>query len=213
MVEGRLTGVLERSRSLGFLGPGPIRTQVEHAEGFAAGLDHDPASVLDLGAGGGVPGLVLAGLWPDSRIVLLEAGARRCAFLREALDMLGISDRVRVVEARAEVAARLEDLRGSCNAVVARSFGPPPVTAECGAPFLEAGGWLVVSEPPASEPPGGGQPDTCEPRWPADGLARLGLTVGPAWSEPFHYQALVQSAPCPDEFPRRVGVPSKRPLF
>jgi 16S rRNA (guanine527-N7)-methyltransferase len=213
MVAGRLTGVLEQSRSLGFLGPGPISTQVEHAEGFAAGLDRDPASVLDLGAGGGVPGLVLASVWPDSRIVLLEAGARRCAYLRDAIEVLAMGDRVRVVEARAEVAARADDLRGRCEVVVARSFGPPPVTAECGSPFLEVRGWLVVSEPPGLEPPGEDGPHEGEPRWPADGLARLGLTVGPAWSEPFHYQALVQSAPCPEEFPRRVGVPNKRPLF
>lgn len=89
--------------------------------------------------------------------------------------------------------------------MVARGFGPPAVTAECAAPLLAEGGRLTVSEPP--EPP----PD--RPRWPPEGLAELGLALGPEWHVPFHYRSFVQVERCPDRYPRRVGVPAKRPLF
>jgi 16S rRNA (guanine527-N7)-methyltransferase len=91
--------------------------------------------------------------------------------------------------------------------VVVRSFGPPAVTAECGAPFLRVGGLLVVSEPPAEEG------KALEERWPADGLAPLGLEPAERWTEPFTYHASRQVTPCPDRYPRRVGIPTKRPLF
>jgi 16S rRNA (guanine527-N7)-methyltransferase len=106
-------------------------------------------------------------------------------------------------------------LRGEFDAVVARSFGPPAVTAECAAPFLVVGGRLVVSEPPGDDrdDEGIGASAPTPPRWPAKGLARVGLVGEAAWTEPFHYRSFVLERPCPDEFPRRDGVPAKRPLF
>jgi 16S rRNA (guanine527-N7)-methyltransferase len=201
----RLTDELERSQRLGFIGPGPVAEHVAHASGFAAGLDAPPGRFLDLGSGGGVPGLVLAALWPSAKAVLLDAGERRVAFLQEAVARLGLESRVEALRARAEEAGRVAELRGAFDLVVARSFGAPAVTAECGAPFLRVGGRLVVSEPPEDRHSGD--------RWPPDGLAPLGLVVGPSWRAPYGYQALVQRELCPSRYPRRVGQPSKRPLF
>jgi len=207
VIDGGLDAVLDRSRSLGFLGPGSVRVQAEHAAGFTEVVDRPPARLLDLGSGGGVPGLVLAERWPDAEAVLLDAAERRCRFLEEAVSDLGWAERVRVVRARAEEAGRREDLRGSFDLVVARGFGPPPVTAECGAPFLRVGGTLVVSEPPTED--GVGR----TARWPAQGVMVLGLRPAGTWQRPFHYQVLEQVELCPDRFPRRVGTPAKRPLF
>ena len=216
-----IESVLERSRRLGFLGPGSVRVQIEHARAFAAGYRGTPSRVLDLGSGGGVPGLVLAAeVWTGSEFVLLDAGERRCAFLEGALADLGLGSRVRVVRARAEVAGRDPRLRGSFDAVVARGFGPPAVTAECAAPFLRPGGSLIVSDPPVDGQ--GSTPNATAPvakpsgppeRWPAEGLARLGLMVERVWSEPFHHRVLRLEHPCPDRYPRRDGVPARRPLF
>ena len=209
--------VLARSRSLGFLGPGSVRVQVAHALGFAAGPVGSPRRVLDLGSGGGVPGLVLALAWPEADMVLLDASARRAEFLAEAVATLDLQGRVRVERARAEAAGRDLELRAAFDTVVARGFGPPAVTAECAAPFLEVGGRLLVSDPPGEDDGEGEDAPTDAPpvtgRWPADGLALVGLAVEQVWTEPYHYRALVQERLCPDRYPRRDGVPAKRPLF
>ena len=219
-----LDDVLERSRSLGFLGPGSVRVQVDHALGFAAGptgaAGAAPRRVLDLGSGGGVPGLVLAHVWRDAEMVLLDAGARRVDFLDSAVAELGLGHRVRVVRGRAEAAGRDPGLRSRFDTVVARGFGPPGVTAECGAPLLEVGGSLLVSDPPV-QAEGGPRPDDgsvvgargAGERWPAAGLDLLGLVAGRTWATPYHYRSMVLARPCPERYPRRDGVPAKRPLF
>ena len=196
-----LVEVLERARRLGVLGPGPVLEHVEHAAGFVAGLADLPAGSLlvDLGSGAGVPGLVVAEARPDLRVVLLDSLERRCALLVEAVAALGWTDRVRVLQARAEEVGRDPDWRGTVDAVTARSFGPPAVVAECAAPLLRVGGLLVVSEPP----------DGAD-RWPAEDLAALGLVSDTA---PPGMHRCRQARPCPDTWPRRVGLPAKRPLF
>jgi 16S rRNA (guanine527-N7)-methyltransferase len=223
---------LEAARERGFLGDGSLDTQVAHALGFAAVtedvLAEAPAAFADLGAGGGVPGLVLAWRWPESAAVLLEANRRRCLALELAVERLGWSGRVRVACQRVEEAAR-GVLRGSLPLVVARSFGSPAATAECAAPLLRPGGLLVVSEPPlaagpadASEPAGRsvgpaagrGRPQGADAeRWPPGPLGQLGLRPLGRRGGRFGYQVLVQERPCPERFPRRVGVPAKRPLY
>jgi 16S rRNA (guanine527-N7)-methyltransferase len=194
---------LERSRALGLLGPGPVADHVEHATAMAACVPV-PRRFVDLGSGGGVPGLVLATVWPTSEAVLLDSAHRRIAVLVEAIESTGLGDRVTVAEGRAEAVARDPRHRGHSDLVVARSFGPPAATAECAAGFLEPGGRLLVSEPPEDDPT----------RWPAEGLARLGF--GPAEVQVAggrRYSVMVLVRPVPDQYPRRIGVPEKRPLW
>jgi 16S rRNA (guanine527-N7)-methyltransferase len=182
-----------------------VERHVEHGLALAACLGEGAGQRwLDLGSGGGAPGLVLALAAPTARLVLLDAGERRCRFLREAVGELDLGDRVEVVEGRAEALGRDPALREACDAVVARSFGPPAVTAECAVAFLRLGGRLVVSEPP------GGKEAL---RWPADGLDRLGL--GPAEPCSGGEASFVSSQKRrgDDRWPRRVGIPAKRPLW
>jgi 16S rRNA (guanine527-N7)-methyltransferase len=181
-----------------------VEDHIEHALGFARAVGDDiPSRALDLGSGGGVPGLVLAVTWPESAWVLLDGQARRVAFLARAITRLGLADRVEALHARAEEAGRDPDLRGAFDLVTSRSFGAPPVVAECAAPLLRVGGRLVVSEPPESS----GE------RWPAAPLADLGLvnerTIGGAAT----YTVLRQASPAPERYPRRPGIPERRPLF
>lgn len=199
----RLEPLLEESRRRGFLGPGPLAPHITHARGFASSQERAPDSFLDLGSGGGLPGLVLAREWPEARGVLLDAMTKRAEFLREACRELGISDRIDVVCARAEVAGRDPRLRGQFDLVTARSFGPPAVTAECAAGFLRPGGRLVVSEPP----------DDRGERWPVDGLATLGLRWARSATDEHRFAVFETVAAVPERFPRRVGVPGKRPLW
>lgn len=199
--EAALRAQLERARDLGLLGPGPSEDHLVHAQAFLGPLAAVSGLVVDLGSGGGVPGLPVAVARPDLRLVLVDASAKRGEFLTSAVEEIGIADRVQVVVGRAEVVGR-GPLRGSAAAVLARSFGPPAATAECAAPLLSVGGVLVVSEPPAAGD-----------RWPVEGTALLGLVPrGGAVGTP-KVQVLEQARPCPDEYPRRDGVPAKRPLF
>lgn len=197
-----LTEVLERARTLGVLGPGPVLDHIEHADRFVRALDGVPAGarILDLGSGGGVPGLVIAARRPDLTVVLLDSMQRRVALLTEAIDRLGWQDRVTAVLSRAETFGRDPAQRATFAAVTARSFGPPATVAECASPLLAVGGCLIVSEPPD-------QPD----RWPPAGVAEFGLRVEPM--AVMGLQILRQEAPCPDQYPRRDGVPAKRPRF
>jgi len=204
--ENGLVEVLDRARELGFLGPGPVEAQLAHARGFAEVVSHHEAEAVpgvDLGSGGGLPGLPLAVWWPASRWVLLDANRRRTEFLRWAVATLGLEERVRVVHRRAESFAVGHE-RGRYPLVVARGFGRPAVVAECTAPLLCVGGRLVVSEPP----------EDGEDRWPDAGLAQLGMRPGPlVQAGGARFRTLGQAAPCPDRFPRRVGRAGHSPLF
>lgn len=203
MPDRLLVSVLEEANALGFLGSSPVDAHIDHARGFArawGGLP--PGRFVDLGSGGGVPGVVLALAWPEATGVLLDANERRTAFLERTVAHLGLHPRVTVRRERAEVAGRDVALRGWADLVTARAFGSPAVTAECAAPLLTVGGRLVVSEPPD----GSG-------RWPESGLATLGMVPIRVVSAGARYAVVRQVTPCPERFPRRVGIPAKRPLF
>lgn len=204
-----LTDLLRESRQRGFLGPGPVEEHLDHARAFVVAAGAGPTHALDLGAGGGLPGLVLAAsAWPDATWTFLDAQRRRTDFLAEAVAALGLEGRVAVIHGRAEDLGRDPAHRGRYDLVVARSFGPPAVTLECAAPLLVVGGRLVVSEPPDVP---------VADRWPTSALAEFG--AGPAAAvtvnaePPVSLVQITQVRTCPDAFPRRAGVPTKRPRF
>ncbi len=252
-----LEAVLAEARQLGFLGPGPLEQQLRHAHGFvvvAQPLFALSPRLVDMGAGGGLPGLVVAEQWPEVVLVLLEANERRSAFLERAVERLELGERVSVLQERAEICGRDPEWRASFDGAIARSFGKPAVLAECTAPLLKVGAWMVVSEPPTSSSAGTGPapPDSAgdsgesgttsrgtrtpgsrgpgahasdgEPgtraseggpvrRWPERALRELGLEPGELVHAEFDYQLLRQVETCSDRYPRRNGVPAKKPLF
>ncbi|MBA2281071.1 MAG: class I SAM-dependent methyltransferase [Acidimicrobiia bacterium] len=196
-----LLEVLEEARTRGFLGPGPIERHLDHTKAFVAALDGPPSTYLDLGSGGGVPGLVLASWWACPA-VLIEAQAKRGAFLEEAVEALGLD--AQIVIARAEDAGRLPAWRRQFPVVTARAFGPPPVTAECAAPFLQVSGVVLVAEPP----------DAPDSRWPVGGLSRLGLADEGVIAEgEAHVRRLRLASALDERYPRRAGVPGRKPLW
>jgi 16S rRNA (guanine527-N7)-methyltransferase len=114
-----------------------------------------------------------------------------------------------VVEGRAEVLARDPRMGGHFAVVTARSFGRPAVTAECAAGYLSAGGALVVSEPPADATIG-----TTAGRWDTEALASLGLAAPVIAREAgFGFAVMHKVAPADPRYPRRAGIPQKRPLW
>ncbi|HTL87229.1 MAG TPA: RsmG family class I SAM-dependent methyltransferase [Acidimicrobiia bacterium] len=196
-----------RARDLGFLGPGPVASHIEHALGFVEVIEarfDPPNTVIDLGSGAGVPGLVLAACWPAAHLVFIESMNRRVVFLVDAVARLGWESRISVVHERAEAAARKPELREAADVVTARSFAEPAATAEIGSAFVRLGGILVVSEPPADDPA----------RWPQESLRSLSL--GPASlvaAKQAHFSVFSKDAASPAEVPRATGRPTKRPLW
>lgn len=156
-----LVTALQDAQRLGFLGARPVREVIVHARGFVRALDAAAQirTVLDLGAGGGIPGLVIAHDRPDLEVTLLDRRAKRTDFLERVVRRLGWSDRVFVV--CRDVADFSPPDR--FDAVVARGFGPPDFTLTTAARLVRPGQPIVISEPPG--------PD----RWDGALLDRIGV--------------------------------------
>jgi 16S rRNA (guanine527-N7)-methyltransferase len=197
-----LREVFADAQRIGLLGPQPVEIHIAHADAWADVLD--PAPLLDLGSGAGVPGLVFATAWPDVEVTLLDGQTRRTAWLRTAVARLGLEGRVCVVEGRAEDLGHVPELRERFPLVVARGFGPAATTAECGAAFVEVGGRLSVSQPP----------EGALERWPADHLVDLGLKIDSEVVQPSGtFVILRKHAPLPVAMPRLRNLPLRKPLW
>jgi 16S rRNA (guanine527-N7)-methyltransferase len=168
-----------------------------------------PVRALDLGAGAGLPGLPLKIAAPQLELTLLEATARKADFLRETVRELAL-DAVEVLVARAEDAARQAGRRESYDLVVARAVAALPALLELALPFLHVGG--VLAAPKGSRAPQ-------EVRQSERALGLLGgellsataLAIPGAEHRP--WLILVRKvAPTADLYPRRPGIPAKRPL-
>jgi 16S rRNA (guanine527-N7)-methyltransferase len=162
--------------------------------------------IADLGAGAGLPGLVLAAALPDAHVVLVEAGARKCEFLRRAVTAMGLEN-AEIVWSRAETwSAGL----GRCDVVCARALAALPVLCEYAAPLLRDGGILVAWKGAVAE---------AEAADGAAAAAHLGLAPQPvravvpfAGAERRTLHVLRKVAPTPPKYPRRPGIATKRPL-
>ncbi|MEO8696175.1 MAG: RsmG family class I SAM-dependent methyltransferase [Acidimicrobiales bacterium] len=208
-----LDEVLSDAQHRGFLGIGAPADFVRHALGYVDGLLEvlELGDGVDLGSGGGIPGLVLACELPATTWHLIERGRARADWLTRSVSRLGLRDRVTVHHQAAEITGR-GPLRGTCGFVVARRFAAPAVAAECAAPLLQVGGRAIFSDLGAAGPAGSGSGQSG--RWDKEGLAALGMQRMRSWQGgEGTYSILEQQTPCPDRFPRSPGVPARRPLF
>jgi 16S rRNA (guanine527-N7)-methyltransferase len=162
-----LSEALASSQRVGILGDRPIPEVIEHARAFVTALADVHGVVVDLGAGGGVPGLVIAHDRPDLRLVLIDRRRTRTDHLRRLVARLGWGNRVEVVAADV---AGIGALVAPADAAVARGFGPPLTTLAAAARLVVTGGLLVVSEPPDPDPT----------RWPAAKVAAAGWNRVPS---------------------------------
>ncbi|MFX1243324.1 MAG: 16S rRNA (guanine(527)-N(7))-methyltransferase RsmG [Promethearchaeota archaeon] len=176
-----------------------------------AGLlaDRGRERVLDLGAGAGLPGLPLRIAAPGLRLTLLEATGRKAAFLGEVVAELAL-DQVEVLTGRAEDVARQADRWEAYDLVVARAVAPLPTLLELALPFLRLGGALAA-------PKGSSVPrEVSRSERALDILGGRLLSVAPVdVPGAKHAPRLVlvsKVAPTPDAYPRRSGIPAKRPL-
>jgi len=174
------------------------RVHVDDALTAAPLLERGP--VVDVGSGGGSPGIPLAVACPELEFHLLESAARKCEFLRVwAAEFTNVD----VVCARAEDHARWAG-RDAYGVAVARALAPPAVALEWCLPLVVPGGAAILYT---------GEVDSERA---ARVAARLGggapeLILAPR-SERRHLLVVPKVRPTPEEFPRRAGLARKRPL-
>lgn len=172
-------------------------------------------SLVDVGSGNGLPGLVLAIALPQTAVTLLESLTKRCNFLSAAAAHLGL-DTLTVLNARAEDAARQPELREAFAVAVARRVAALPSLLEYVLPLVRVGGRAVLAkgEGLADELAAAhGVPELLGGAW-GEPLALAAPAASVALGEPAQRRFVVvdkQSA-TPETYPRRVGKPTKQPL-
>jgi len=164
-----------------------------HVEGSLAALPHVVrfgGSIVDVGSGGGSPGIPLAVALPDRRVTLLEANARKAAFLDR---FAAFFPNVDVVRGRAE-----EQDVDAYGVAVARALAPPPVAAEWCLPLVRPSGGAVLYVGPTAD---------------LEAVARVAAKVGGGKPELQDGVIVIpKMSPTPQGFPRRPGMARKRPL-
>lgn len=161
-----LLETLRQAQRFGFFGSRPIEEAVAHSQSFVEALaGRELESVVDLGSGGGLPGLVIADAYRDTSVVLVDRREKRTDFLQRASARLGF-DHVSVVAGDVErVCQQVESgARAPFSATTARGFGPPDATLRYARRLVPTQGVIVISEPPMGN------------RWDAVLLDDLGLT-------------------------------------
>ena len=176
---------------------------------FPPGLTRSGGKVLDVGSGAGLPGLPIKIAFPMLTVTLVEATAKKTAFLAHVTRLLGLGD-VEVITARAETMAHDPMHREGYDVVLSRGVARLAVLAELTLPFCRLGGVTVAQK-------GRGIDD--EIRQAGTAIAAMGgrlvEVVKVAVEGPAAAGALVvleKVGPTPERYPRRPGIPAKRPL-
>ncbi len=165
--------------------------------------------LADVGSGAGFPGIPLKIMLPDARVTLIEATAKKATFLRHMVRLLGLEE-VEVLAARAEDVGRMPEHREQYDLVVARAVAPLCVLVEYCLPLCRVKGRVIAQK-------GSEGVEEAEAARPAIALVGGSLVgVKPVELEELPpgrtLVAIDKVAKTPDEYPRRPGIPSKRPL-
>jgi 16S rRNA (guanine527-N7)-methyltransferase len=201
----------EEGEALGLLGPNEAeRIWDRHIlDSLTCAEWIDPSSrarVADVGSGPGLPGIPVAAARPLARVVLIDSRRRRCDWALRTCEALGVH--AEVLCQRVEETGR-GAMRGTFDHAISRAFASVAVLLECSLPLLAAGGTIVAlrgvpndeekrAADFASSVLGGGPPQWT-PRSGGSGAAGSVLVVE-------------KTGATPEEFPRRPGIPAKRPL-
>jgi 16S rRNA (guanine527-N7)-methyltransferase len=172
-------------------------------------LGRPGAKMIDVGAGAGFPGLPLKLVCPATRLTLLEATGKKVTFLEHVVQRLGVQT-VTAINARAEELAHDFAHREQYDLALARAVAELPVVAEYTLPFCKVGGWVVAQK---------GEAAAAE-AWSAEraitilgGALRRVIPVElPGLPEDRSLVVIEKVSPTPANYPRRPGIPAKRPL-
>ncbi len=161
MTASALAEVLQTIRERGSIGVS-IDDAIAHSQRFVDAIPVACSTLVDLGSGGGLPGLVIATERPAIRMTLVERRASRADLLRRAVHALGVEARVTVHGDDVRVLASTGE---TFDVVTARSFARPDLVVRWSAALAAPGGLVLVSEPPS----------VSGDRWAPDLLSRRGF--------------------------------------
>lgn len=180
----------------------PLRTEL--------GTPHQSRLAIDVGTGGGFPGLAVAIALPGTQMTLLDSVGRKTAAVQAMVDALNLRDRVSVRTDRIESAGHDPTLRGGFDLAMARAVAAAPVVAEYLVPLLQPKGSALLYR---------GQWGEADQRQLKRALLPLKAQLSssqhcqlPADRGVRHLIRVQPVSPCPRQFPRAVGVPSRQPL-
>jgi 16S rRNA (guanine527-N7)-methyltransferase len=165
--------------------------------------------VVDVGTGAGFPGLPLRLLYPQIELTLLESVNKKTTFLEHLITLLKLTN-IRILNARAEDAGQDTADREQFDVVLARAVAQMPVLAEYLLPLCKVGGRCVALK---------GESAVAEARQAENALRILGGHVEkvipvelPQVAETHYLVVIEKIAATPPKYPRRAGIPAKRPL-
>jgi len=165
--------------------------------------------IIDVGTGGGMPGVPLKIAFPRIRLVLLEATAKKATFLNHVRDLLKLED-VEIVVGRAEEVARNPQYREGFDLVLSRGVAPLPTLAELTLPFCAVGSSVVVHKKGDIEEEirrASQAISTCEGK-----LREVRAVDLPEFPDKRQLVVIDKISTTPEQYPRRPGMPKKRPI-
>jgi 16S rRNA (guanine527-N7)-methyltransferase len=173
------------------------------------GRNYSQAQVIDIGTGGGFPGLPVALVWPQWSVTLLDSTRKKINYLEELGHRLGLANLAYLV-ARAEAVGNQPQHRSQYDLALIRAVGEGVVCAEYALPLVKVGGTVVLYR---------GQWSAAEAEQLERACALLGGRVSATvaavtpWSgAQRHFIYLTKEKPTPSDFPRAIGVPRSHPL-
>ena len=172
-------------------------------------IPEGPVKIIDLGTGAGIPGIPVKILRPEVPVVLLESRRKAADFLRSVINKLGLYG-IEVVNGRAEDIACDAGMRERFDIALARALAPLPVLLEIALPYLRAGGILLAQKGPKA-------PEELDQS--KNALEVLeGKVVGDriyraeGKSGDYHILVIEKTGSTAEKYPRRAGIPWKKPL-
>lgn len=194
--------LLDANRRVNLTGAGTPEELLPHVLDSLTVLPFVQAPLIDVGSGGGLPGIPVA-LASGVPTTFVEATAKKAAFLSEVIAELGLAGSV--VCERAEDAARNGSLREAFASATARAVSSAPTALELTVPFLRIGGCAILQR---------GAMDQRERDAVTDATPMLGASTVEEHILSGQRRLLIirKASPTPTRFPRRTGIPEKRPL-
>lgn len=190
---------------------GGIRTKhfLDSLTCLLAWRDNPPGSLIDIGTGAGFPGIPLKIIYPSLNLTLVESVGKKAAFCRHIVKELGL-ERVEVLQARAEALGQQSSRRERYDWAVARAVANLPILAEFLLPLVRVGGAMLAQK--GESGPAEAQAGENAVKVLGGRLRQLVRVHLPGVAEDRYLVIIDKIAAAPPNYPRRVGVPAKKPL-